>query len=113
MAIPGVPSTSQAPNHDYNYEHFIYDEEADTYTCPEDQILRTNGTWHKEQQAADNIIIIQAIQNEGLQIMPGTHQSAQDLKSQTDTQKRICRILREQIEKLMKRRKNSINVVRQ
>ena len=30
VAIPSVPSTSQAPNHDYNYEHFLYDESADT-----------------------------------------------------------------------------------
>ena len=26
VAIPGVPSTSQAPNHEYNYEHFMYNE---------------------------------------------------------------------------------------
>ena len=26
VAIPGVPSTSQAPNHEYNYEFFRYDE---------------------------------------------------------------------------------------
>src|SRR5664280_2803753 len=57
VAIPGVPSTSQAPNHDYNSEHFIYNEEADTYTCPQGIILRTNGTWHKEQNSATNIII--------------------------------------------------------
>ena len=57
VAIPGVPSTSQAPNHDYNSEHFIYDEEADTYTCPEGIALRTTGTWHKEQNSATNIII--------------------------------------------------------
>ena len=43
VAIPGVPSTSQAPNHEYNYEHFMYDNEADTYTCPQGQVLRTNG----------------------------------------------------------------------
>ena len=49
VAIPGVPSTSQAPNHDYNSENFIYDKEADTYTSPEGITLRTNGTWHKEQ----------------------------------------------------------------
>jgi len=57
VAIPGVPSTSQAPNHDYNSEHFIYNEEADTYTCPEGITLRTTGTWHKEQNSATNIII--------------------------------------------------------
>ena len=49
VAIPSLPSTSQAPNHDYNSENFIYDKEADTYTCPEGITLRTNGTWHKEQ----------------------------------------------------------------
>ena len=57
VAIPGVPSTSQAPNHDYNSEHFFYDEEADTYTCPQSITLRTNGVWHKEQNSATNIII--------------------------------------------------------
>jgi hypothetical protein len=57
VAIPSLPSTSQAPNHDYNSENFIYDKEADTYTCPEGITLRTNGTWHKEQNSPTNIII--------------------------------------------------------
>jgi len=57
VAIPEVPSTSQAPNHDYNSEHFIYNEEEDTYTCPEGITLRTTGVWHKEQNSATNIII--------------------------------------------------------
>jgi transposase len=56
VAIPGVPSTSQAPNHEYNYEHFMYDETADTYTCPQNQVLRTNGTWYKELTSSGNII---------------------------------------------------------
>jgi transposase len=56
VAIPGVPSTSQAPDHDYNYEHFIYDKEADTYTCPQEQILTTNGSWYKERTSSGNII---------------------------------------------------------
>src|SRR5659263_167396 len=46
VAIPGVPSTSQAPNHEYNYEYFRYVTQEDTYTCPEDQVLRTNGKWY-------------------------------------------------------------------
>ena len=57
VAIPGVPSTSQAPNHDYNSENFIYDKEADTYTCPEGHTLKTNGIWHKEQNSPTNTII--------------------------------------------------------
>jgi len=56
VAIPSVPSTSQAPNHDYNYEHFMYDELSDTYTCPQGQILRTNGSWYKERTSSGNII---------------------------------------------------------
>jgi transposase len=56
VAIPGVPSTSQAPNHEYNYEHFIYNETADTYTCPQNQVLETNGTWYKELTSSGNII---------------------------------------------------------
>ncbi|MCJ7715518.1 MAG: transposase, partial [Anaerolineales bacterium] len=57
VAIPGVPSTSQAPDHDYNYEHFIYDKEADTYTCPQDHILKTNGSWYKERTSSGSIIL--------------------------------------------------------
>jgi transposase len=57
VAIPAVPSTSQAPNHDYNYEHFRYDETADTYTCPQGQTLRTNGSWYKELTSSGNTIL--------------------------------------------------------
>jgi transposase len=56
VAIPAVPSTSQAPDHDYNFEHFIYDEQSDTYICPQGEILRTNGTWYKEHNRRDNVI---------------------------------------------------------
>jgi len=56
VAIPSSPSTSQAPNHDYNYEHFIYKKEADTYICPQGQVLRTNGSWYKERTSSGNII---------------------------------------------------------
>jgi hypothetical protein len=44
VAIPGVPSTSQAPNPLFNYEFFKYNKEDDTYTCPAGQVLRTNGS---------------------------------------------------------------------
>jgi len=46
VAIPGVPETSQAPDHDYNYENFKYDSSLDTYTCPQGEVLRTNGNWY-------------------------------------------------------------------
>jgi hypothetical protein len=31
IAIPGLPSSSQAPDPDYNFEHFEYDEHSDIY----------------------------------------------------------------------------------
>jgi transposase len=55
VSVPGVPSTSQAPNHDYNYEHFIYDKGSDTYTCPQEQVLRTNGSWYKQRSGSGSI----------------------------------------------------------
>ena len=55
VAVPEVPSTSQAPNHDYNYEHFIYNKEADTYTCPQEQVLHTNGSWYKQRSSSGSI----------------------------------------------------------
>jgi transposase len=56
VAIPGAPSTSQAPNPLFNYEFFIYNKEDDTYTCPKGQILNTNGSWYKERTSSGNII---------------------------------------------------------
>ena len=56
VAIPGVPSTSQAPNPLFNYEHFTYNKEEDTYTCPQGQTLTTNGSWYKERTSSGNII---------------------------------------------------------
>jgi transposase len=56
VAIPGVPSTSHAPNPLFNYEFFIYNKEHDTYTCPQGQILTTNGSWYKERTSSGNII---------------------------------------------------------
>ena len=55
VAVPSLPSTSQAPNPDYNYEHFIYDKEPDTYTCPQGQVLQTNGKWYKQRSSSGTI----------------------------------------------------------
>jgi hypothetical protein len=57
VAIPSLPSTSQAPNHDYNSEYFIYNNEADTYTCPLGEVLRTNGTLYKEYDKRGNLMV--------------------------------------------------------
>lgn len=45
VAIPTV--AANAPNPDYNVEHFIYNKEEDCYTCPQGNKLRTRGTWHQ------------------------------------------------------------------
>jgi len=55
VAVPGVPSTSQAPDHNYNYENFRYNREEDTYTCPAGQVLCTNGSWYKQLSSTGSI----------------------------------------------------------
>jgi transposase len=57
VAIPSLPSTSQAPDHAYNSEYFFYDKEKDTYTCPQGDVLRTNGTWYKERDKRGNLMV--------------------------------------------------------
>jgi transposase len=47
VAVPGIPKSSEAPNPAYNVEHFIYNQQENTYICPQGEILKTNGTWHK------------------------------------------------------------------
>lgn len=47
VAIPAISRSSQAPNPNYNVEHFTYNKESDTYTCPEHQTLTSNGTWYQ------------------------------------------------------------------
>ena len=52
VAIPGKPASSQAPDPDYNVENFIYNENDNTYTCPQGHTLTTNGTWHKSNSGS-------------------------------------------------------------
>jgi len=47
VAVPAIPRSSEAPDSAYNVEHFSYNEKDNTYTCPQGEILRTSGTWHK------------------------------------------------------------------
>ncbi|MEP7377621.1 MAG: transposase [Chitinophagaceae bacterium] len=48
VAIPGVASF--APDEKYNFDKFIYNESADTYTCPQQQTLITNGSWYQKSK---------------------------------------------------------------
>jgi transposase len=47
VAIPGIGRASQAPDPSYNSEHFNYDKHTDTYTCPQENILKSNGSSYK------------------------------------------------------------------
>ena len=46
VAIPPFSGASHAPDLNYDVEHFDYNPETDTYTCPQGHILRTSGYWH-------------------------------------------------------------------
>ena len=48
VAIPEV--ASHAPDPAFDVEHFLYDKTKDTYTCPENKILTTNGTWYNKSR---------------------------------------------------------------
>jgi transposase len=47
VAIPSV--AANAPNPDYNVENFDFDKINDSYTCPQGEILTTNGRWHQDK----------------------------------------------------------------
>lgn len=47
VAIPSIGRTNQAPDPKYNAENFIYNQEEDTYTCPQGNILTSNQTRYK------------------------------------------------------------------
>ena len=74
VAIPALPSTSQAPNHEYNSEYFIYDKEADTYTCPKREVLRTNGTWYKEHDKRGNLMVFKQYRTRSCKSCPAHSQ---------------------------------------
>ena len=48
VAVPGVAAF--APDENYNFSHFKYDESADTYICPQQQVLTTNGNWYPKNK---------------------------------------------------------------
>ena len=48
VAIPEV--ASNAPDVNYNVANFIYDEICDTYTCPQKEVLHTNGSWYRKNR---------------------------------------------------------------
>jgi len=47
VAIPAIGRASQAPDPKYNSEHFDYNKQTDTYTCPQGNTLKSNGSTYK------------------------------------------------------------------
>ena len=47
VAIPAV--SAHAPDITFDVEHFKYNKESDTYTCPQNQTLSTNGNWYAKK----------------------------------------------------------------
>jgi transposase len=47
VAIPSV--AANAPNPAYNVEKFAFDKTNDCYTCPQGEMLTTNGRWHQAE----------------------------------------------------------------
>jgi len=52
VAIPDVSSASMAPDPAYNVSEFFYNNENHAYTCPQGQVLTTNGRWYKKDRNA-------------------------------------------------------------
>ena len=50
VAVPNV--ASHAPDHAYDLEHFIFDKQKDTYTCPQNKVLSTNGNKYNKGKGA-------------------------------------------------------------
>jgi hypothetical protein len=48
VAVPGV--ASHAPDPAFDVEHFVYDAQTDTYTCPAAQTLTTNNHWYNKSR---------------------------------------------------------------
>jgi len=55
VAIPALPSSSHAPDPQYDVENFTYDEENDIYVCPQGKTMTTSGTWHAQKSANGKI----------------------------------------------------------
>ncbi|MFM2292727.1 MAG: hypothetical protein RIS29_2540 [Bacteroidota bacterium] len=47
VAIPGV--SAHAPDLAFDVEHFKYHQETDTYICPANETLTTNGNWYAKK----------------------------------------------------------------
>jgi len=52
ISIPDTSSASMAPDPAYNVSEFIYSKRKNTYTCPQGQVLTTNGNWYNKSNTS-------------------------------------------------------------
>jgi transposase len=50
VPAPEHVHTTSVPIQDYLVENFVYDEQSDSYTCPQGQTLKTNGHWYNKHR---------------------------------------------------------------
>ena len=75
VAIPDVSSASMAPDHAYNVSEFIYNKNNNTYTCPQGQVLRTNGNKYQKFNTSNkrkngNIYMVQHYKTPACKLCP-------------------------------------------
>jgi transposase len=57
VAIPDIPSSSYAPDVDYNMSEFRYNPVNNSYTCPQGNSLTTNGSWYKKDRRNSSVMV--------------------------------------------------------
>lgn len=49
VAVPEIPRKNEIPTENYYSDKFIYNEKKDQYTCPQGNLLNTNGNWYQKK----------------------------------------------------------------
>ena len=80
VAIP--ETTSNAPDEKYNMNHFTYDELTDIYTCPQNQILCTNGNWYPKNKER-NLYVVKHYKTNACSLCPARVLCTKNLKGRT------------------------------
>ncbi|MCO5269481.1 MAG: IS1182 family transposase [Brumimicrobium sp.] len=50
VAVPDLPTSSMAPDPAYNISEFTYNQETNSYTCPQGNTLKSNGKWYSKSR---------------------------------------------------------------
>jgi transposase len=73
VAIPDPGS--HAPDPKFDVEHFTYDKQADSYTCPAGKALTTNGSWYdKNRKKSSNKVRVRHFKTNECQRCPFSKQ---------------------------------------